>query len=72
MFEEKGYGFLKFQTHLAATQAICEMTGQMINGCQVSKMAADHLQIHLFSSNVDGERMTTKPLTLLVESKILS
>ena len=36
LFEDKGYGFLKFQTHLAATQAICEMTGQMLNGCQVS------------------------------------
>ena len=35
LFEDKGYGFLKFQTHLAATQAICEMTGQMLNGCQV-------------------------------------
>lgn len=35
LFEDKGYGFLKFQTHLAATQAICEMTGQMLNGCQL-------------------------------------
>ena len=36
LFEEKGYGFIKFQTHEAATQAICEMTGVTVNGCQVS------------------------------------
>ena len=37
LFEEKGYGFIKFQTHEAATQAICEMTGVTVNGCQVSR-----------------------------------
>ena len=35
LFEEKGYGFIKFQTHDAVTTAICEMTGATVNGCQV-------------------------------------
>lgn len=31
LFEEKGYGFIKYQTHQAATKAIVEMNGTTVN-----------------------------------------
>ena len=30
LFDNKGYGFIKFQTHVAATSAICEMHGKSV------------------------------------------
>ena len=69
LFEEKGYGFIKFQTHQAATAAICDMHGAIINGSmQVTTLLLSLNKIFflLFSLNVVGAKTTIKTTTTAV------
>jgi len=67
LFEEKGYGFIKFQTHQAATAAICDMHGAIINGsmqlkCRWGKDDHKNDNYSSGSSGVKTDQPTQQPI----------